>query len=349
MQHFAVLALTMAALAVPAASTAAPVGDAMNRPAVQAARPERAVLLAAALAGQRIVAVGERGIVLLSDDGAAKWRQAPVPTSVTLTAVRFVDDRHGWAVGHGGVVLASTDGGATWIRQLDGRTAADLMMQAAQASGDTAAIKEAEWLVSAGADKPFLDLHFFDAKHGIVIGAYNLAFETRDGGQTWTAIAQRLANPRGLHLYAVRARGDKVLIVGEQGVVRLSTDGGQTYTALDTGYVGSFFSAEWLDDHSMLLAGLRGQLWRSDDLGARWTKQASPTPASFTSTARGANQSLWLSNQAGSIFAWRDGGLHALPGAPLPPIGGMLPLADKRLLALTLRGAIVVPVHGASK
>ena len=217
MEHLVALAVAVAALAAPAAATAAPVGDALDRPAVQAAHPERAVLLAAAQAGQRIVAVGERGIVLLSDDGAAKWRQVPVPTSVTLTAVRFVDDKHGWAVGHGGVILASTDGGATWTRQLDGKTAADLMLKAAQASGDPAAVKEAEWLVSAGADKPFLDLHFFDAKHGIVVGAYNLAFETRDGGQTWSAIAQRLDNPRGLHLYAVRARGDKVLIVGEQG------------------------------------------------------------------------------------------------------------------------------------
>ena len=226
MEHLVALAVAMAALAAPALSNAAPVGDALNRPAVQAAHPERAVLLAAAQAGQRIVAVGERGIVLLSDDGATSWRQVPVPTSVTLTAVRFVDDKHGWAVGHGGVILASTDGGATWTRQLDGKTAADLMLKAAQASGNPAAVKEAEWLVSAGADKPFLDLHFFDARHGIVVGAYNLAFETRDGGQTWSPIAPRLDNSRSLHLYAVRARGDKVLIVGEQGLVRLSTDGG---------------------------------------------------------------------------------------------------------------------------
>ncbi|WP_418316113.1 WD40/YVTN/BNR-like repeat-containing protein [Piscinibacter sakaiensis] len=349
MEHLVALAVAVAALAAPTAATAAPVGDALDRPAVQAAHPERAVLQAAAQAGQRIVAVGERGIVLLSDDGAAKWRQVPVPTSVTLTAVRFVDDKHGWAVGHGGVILASTDGGASWTRQLDGKTAADLMLKAAQASGDPAAVKEAEWLVSAGADKPFLDLHFFDARHGIVVGAYNLAFETRDGGQTWNAIAQRLDNPRGLHLYAVRTRGDKVLIVGEQGVVRLSTDGGQTFQKLDTGYPGSFFSAEWLDDKGMLLAGLRGQLWRSNDLGASWTQVPSPAPASFTASARGPDQSLWLSNQAGRIFAWRDGSLQALPGEPLPPIGGMLPLPDKRLLALTLRGAVVVPLNGAPK
>ena len=37
-----------------------------------------------------------------------------MPTSVTLTAVRFADAQHGWAVGHGGVILATQDGGEQW-------------------------------------------------------------------------------------------------------------------------------------------------------------------------------------------------------------------------------------------
>jgi photosystem II stability/assembly factor-like uncharacterized protein len=349
MRRVVLLGLAIALLASAAGLRASPVGDALQRPALQVRHPARVVLLAAAQAGPRIVAVGERGVVAVSDDGAANWRQVPVPTSVTLTAVRFVDTQHGWAVGHGGVVLASSDGGSTWVRQLDGKTAAELVLQAAQASGDPAAMKEAQWLVASGADKPLLDLHFFDAQHGIVVGAYNLAFETRDGGHSWSAISRRLANPRGLHLYALRTRGEQVLVVGEQGLVRLSSDGGQTFKALETGYPGSFFSAEWLDDGGLLLAGLRGQLWRSNDQGATWTQQPSPVPVSFSATARGADGALWLSNQAGRLFAWREGRLQALPGAPLPPIAGLLPLADQRLLALTLRGAVLVPLNGAVK
>ena len=59
------------------------------------------LLLDLAFAGQRMVAVGERGHVMLSDDQGATWRQAKsVPTRVLLTAVFFVDSEYGWAVGH---------------------------------------------------------------------------------------------------------------------------------------------------------------------------------------------------------------------------------------------------------
>ena len=69
------------------------------------------------------LAVGERGIVLLSDDSGMTWRQARVPVSVSLTAVQFVDAEQGWAVGHLGVVLHTEDGGETWHKQLDGERA----------------------------------------------------------------------------------------------------------------------------------------------------------------------------------------------------------------------------------
>ena len=115
-------------LAAPGAATAA-VSSALDRPAVAVQAPQRAVLLAAARAGTRTLAVGERGIIALSDDDGRSWRQASVPTSVTLTALRFADAQRGWAVGHGGTVLATEDGGQRWVRQLEGRGGdAQLMM-----------------------------------------------------------------------------------------------------------------------------------------------------------------------------------------------------------------------------
>ncbi|BEV16160.1 hypothetical protein HBDW_29480 [Herbaspirillum sp. DW155] len=52
------------------------------------------MMLGAARAGSRIVAVGAHGYVILSDDGGASYRQAEqVPVDVTLTSVSFVDDR----------------------------------------------------------------------------------------------------------------------------------------------------------------------------------------------------------------------------------------------------------------
>ncbi|MEJ2467297.1 MAG: YCF48-related protein, partial [Candidatus Thiodiazotropha sp.] len=99
---------------------------AMDRPALTSAKAEQATLLAVTRAGPRLVAAGERGIILTSDDNGASWQQAKVPTSVNLIALRFVDAKRGWAVGHMGIVLHSEDGGLTWRKQLDGVEAARL-------------------------------------------------------------------------------------------------------------------------------------------------------------------------------------------------------------------------------
>lgn len=329
------------AFALAHAALAAPVGAALERPAVQSAQSARSVLQGAAQAGTRLVAVGERGIVLLSDDQGKIWRQVPVPVSVGLTAVRFVDAQHGWITGHGGVVLASSDGGRTWTKQFDGLQAARLLLEDAKAGGDARQIADAERLVADGADKPFLDAVFFDARHGLVVGAYNLAFETADGGKTWQPISRRLDNPRGLHLYAVRARGDEWVIAGEQGLVLRSVDRGQSFTRLSVPYKGSFFTAELPGANEIVVAGLRGNAWKSADGGASWVQLSTPVPVSFTASALDAQGRLWLGNQAGMVFSNAAQALIPTP-AKLPPLTGLLPLAGGQALALSIAGAIPV-------
>lgn len=324
-------------------AAATPVGDALDRPAVSARAAAQAVLLAAAEAGNRLVAVGERGIVLLSDDGGAHWRQVAVPVSVTLTAVRFADDKHGYAVGHGATVLTTVDGGETWVRRLDGRQAAQLALAAAQAGGDVLARRDAERLVADGPDKPLLDVLVQDAQHAVVVGAYGLAFATADGGNTWTSWIAPLANPKGLHLYAIRQRGERILVAGEQGLVRLSENGGRSFTAITTPYAGSFFTAELPAANELVLAGLRGNVWRSRNAGAAWNLLPVPMPASITASAVRADGSLVLTNQAGMVLVERAGQLVPLNAQPLPPLNGILPKRDGSLVALGIHGATAVP------
>ena len=57
----------------------------------------------------RLVAVGDRGHVLVSADQGATWEQILVPTRAMLTAVAFADAKNGTAVGHDGVILATND------------------------------------------------------------------------------------------------------------------------------------------------------------------------------------------------------------------------------------------------
>ncbi|RIX49573.1 MAG: hypothetical protein D3M94_00800 [Rhodocyclales bacterium GT-UBC] len=333
------LALSLSA----AMAGATPIGDALDRPAVASRIAQHAAMLGVAEAGDRLVAVGERGIVLLSDDAGTHWRQVPAPVSVTLTAVRFADAKHGYAVGHGATVLTTADGGETWVRRLDGRQAAQTVLAGVLNGGDAAQKREAERLVADGPDKPLLDVLVQDARHAIVVGAYGLAFATADGGRTWSSWAAALANPKGLHLYAIRQRGDRVLVVGEQGLVRLSMDGGQRFAPLVTPYAGSFFTAELPSGNEIVLAGLRGNVWRSPDGGANWVRLAVPMPASITASAVRADGSLLLANQAGVVLGERGGALAPVNAQPFPPLSGILSRRDGKLVALGIHGAMVVP------
>ncbi|HWS15279.1 MAG TPA: hypothetical protein VN450_03705, partial [Candidatus Methylomirabilis sp.] len=66
-------------------------------PAEATTAATKAMILSSARAGKRIVAVGNHGIVLLSDTDGADFRQAAsVPVRSTLTAVFFIDEKTGW-------------------------------------------------------------------------------------------------------------------------------------------------------------------------------------------------------------------------------------------------------------
>lgn len=312
----------------------------LERPALALRQPTRTALLGLAQAGTRVVAVGERGAVLLSDDAGLTWRQAAsVPVSATLTAVQFVNPQTGWAVGHYGVVLKSEDGGEHWSRQLDGYAVAKLVLQDAQIQSNAKAVTEAQRMVQEGADKPLLTLHFTNAREGLVAGAFNLLLLTRDGGASWQSISSRLDNPKAAHLYALYRDGAELLLAGEQGLLLHSADAGQHFERIATPYAGSYFGVTAEASGAWLVAGLRGNVLRSADSGKSWAVLPSPIPVSVTAVLHGPEGTV-LANQAGQLLAPDADGkplkLRATTAAQQP--AALLRLADGTLLVAGWNG-----------
>lgn len=339
--------LAAAALLAQPALPAAIVAPALERAAIAVRSPGRAVLLAVDKAGARLVAVGEHGVVALSDDQGMTWRQArAVPTSVSLAAVRFADERNGWAVGHAGVILRTADGGDTWSRQADGRSLAQAVLAASTRSADDHQIRAAQRLVDDGPDKPLMDILAFNAQQVLVVGAYGLAFETADGGKTWTSLMNRLDNPKGLHLNAVQSDGGTIYVAGEQGLLLRSDDRGKSFRKLQSPYAGSWFALA-VTRGSVIAAGLRGNAFASVDKGTTWSQLEGGTPASYVGATIAGNANVVLANQAGQLISVGPGGrLQPLQVPPLPPTSALLALPSGDLLAVGMTGAMRLSAPG---
>ncbi len=293
--------------------------DSANKPAEIEPLASSSLLLDLAVAGSRLVAVGERGHVLLSDDQGATWRQAKsVPTRDMLTAVFFADAEYGWAVGHDETIINTVDGGETWTRSH----------------------------FAPEAQQPLLDLWFANRVSGIAVGAYGAYFTTNDGGRHWAsakfapppaatpkhdgeAAPEEGDLPPDYHLNRIVGVGNRLYVAAEGGQLYRSDNRGASWRALPSPYEGSFFGLVPIRGEGLLAFGLRGHLFRSADAGETWTKLESGTTAMLTDGVAindlrvvigGLTGVLLVSGDAGETFRLtqqddRKGISAVLPGA----------------------------------
>lgn len=280
-------ALVGAALVILAICAQAPAAETPAKPMAAELAPmaERSLLTRIAKAGSRLVAVGSRGHILLSDDGR-EWRQVAAPVNGLLTSVSFVDARHGWAVGHDAAILHTADGGDSWTLQQ----------------------------FKPELNQALLDVLFLDARHGFAVGAYGLFLETRDGGANWAQIEAPIVEET-LHFNALARLGDGgLLVIGEEGMLALSDDQGATWKRLVSPYESSLFAALPTGEHGVLLGGLRGNLYRSDDLRAgQWTRIDLGTPQSVFGLASMPDGSVAIAGLNAMLMQLQPDGRLAKP------------------------------------
>jgi photosystem II stability/assembly factor-like uncharacterized protein len=265
--------------------------------AMKAPLATTSLLLDVAAVDGRLVAVGERGHILVSDDGGGSWTQAEVPTRTLLTGIFMHDRQLGWAVGHDHVVLRTRDGGLTWERVY--------------------AAPERE--------HPLLDVWFADDRRGLAVGAYGELLTTADGGDTW--------EPRPVHAeddfhlnQIVAAREGTLYVAAESGRLYRSGDGGTTWEGLPSPYQGSFFGLLPLSDGALLAFGLRGHLYRSRDQGHTWARIQTDTEATLTSALEIGPGRYVVAGMAGTLL-WSDGADAPLRKQELPDRRAIVALA----------------------
>lgn len=330
--------VTVTSICLSVLLTASPLAAATSYAPIMPLAP-RSLLLDITVAGERLVAVGERGHILYSDDLGDSWQQARVPTRRMLTSVHFIDARRGWAAGHDGLILVSDDAGENWRIQRDGlavqhqtnlelREAAHRRLETLQQQLERAEPPEQAQLAQAleeatldleDADllleenvftSPFMAVWFQDGDRGWAAGAFGTLVATEDGGQHWVNRAPALDNPDEFHLNTITGDGTgRVFIAGEGGVMFRSLNGGRSWQTLESFYEGSWFGAVYNPGNGdLFLFGLRGNLYRSSDFGSSWEpieNDSNSTLAGGSATGEGR---VVLAGGVGTVLISNDGG-----------------------------------------
>lgn len=211
-------------------------------PANPQLRADRVQINALLDVGRRVLAVGERGSILLSDDQGASWQQAQVQPQrqVALTALVALDDQRLLAVGHDGWILRSEDAGQHW--------------------------REVRHDDSLG--EPLLGVWAAGGERVLAFGSFGKFYQSIDAGQTWQPLALDIDSA---HLNGMDGGADgRRMLVGEQGLVLRSRDAGEHWQTLPAFYSGSLFGVVRLSASDWVTYGMRGHVFVSHDFGEHW-------------------------------------------------------------------------------
>lgn len=127
------------------------------------------------------------------------------------------------------------------------------------------------------AQNPYLfSVRFGDDENGYIAGLGGVVLVSKDGGHNWNY----KETGRKQAIFSLYPLDDRVIAVGEKGFVRVSADGGSTWAPPAKGFpsIFTFMRDIWFapGGQAGYIVGERGEVLRSTDAGASWTKVLPP-------------------------------------------------------------------------
>ena len=230
------------------------------------------------LSPTRVIAAGEAGTITVSDDAGATWRQVGTRLAGRLSGLRANPDGFAYAIGSNGVLATTADAGATW-REPGAATSLDIR----------SAI-------------------FADRSVGYVVDTGGTVLRTANGGDSWQILDP---GPDFLPLAVAAPSAQVVVLLGGNGEVRRSTNGGQTFTTVraagltpNAQRLGRAGSALVLyGAKTMAISTTGGRTWRV--INGPKVRGTIPTMRNAQCTAATV---CWVSTTTDVLFRTVDGG-----------------------------------------
>jgi photosystem II stability/assembly factor-like uncharacterized protein len=245
-------------------------------------------------------AIGYPGLLFRSTDRGTSWQMLITPTDDALFAIAFKDAQKGVVVGRAGMLLTTQDGGKSWAKKDTGveehlfdvtitpagdivavghfgtivhskdfgetfatRSYDSTMPPAEETGGEDSSAKAGVISIAEEENEGAIEearlnsVVFTDAQHGWIFGEFGLILHSADGGLTW----KRQRSASGMILYDSCVRGSQhLLAVGAEGALVETTDGGQSWTAIDPGTKEHILSIWPVNKEGLYLVGQDGMV-----------------------------------------------------------------------------------------
>jgi len=264
-------------------------------------------------------AVGPPASVLRTSNGGAAWTPVTNVGDDDLRAIQVVDNDNLVACGSY-TFIASVDGGDTWQERYSYMDCWSLHffdplneLAGAQHGVFRTTDGGLNWIFDGygqGSGGIF-DFHFLTATHGFAAAGIEHIFETLDGGLTWTLIHD--SPPPNVYLRSITfVDGDNGWVVGDEGLILATEDGGATWNEQTSGVGVNLFDVHFWNAQQGFAVGQAGTIVATDDGGATWQQITAPTDATlYTISALGADQ-RWIGGAWGTVlgppsFIFADG------------------------------------------
>lgn len=190
------------------------------------------------------IALGDNGTIRHTTNGGINWVTKISGTSNTLKKTEILTDDEIVAVGLSGTIIKTTDQGNSWSTKVSG-TSSDL------------------YSISFGGR---------DNEVGIAVGLNGVVIRTTDQGESWVQWNSADTTLRDINYTAVSfANENKGIIVGDNGIILVTEDGGVTWGICSTILSPvNYKFITMLTDELAYVTGENGTIIKTTDGGESW-------------------------------------------------------------------------------
>jgi len=276
------------------------------------------------------VAVGENGMIYLTQDGGTTWSKINSNTNSELISVSFFSESNLYAVGKSGTILASLTGGESWFSVNSGTNESlnDIYFTSpdtAFIAGDKGKILRSInggklWTsLNSGQTSNFNGIAFSNSKIGYTAGAQGTILKTIDGGESWIKLNSTVSTV--LNKVAISPLDPRIIvIVGESAAALRSTNSGASFSKINLGTTapGALSNLSFKPATAQLFAvGPIGNLISSSNSGASYSKRLIGIRNNLTETDFKTDRFGFISGERGELFVTSNGAI-SLIRRPIP-------------------------------